>query len=101
MVCSNGGTYTNPLIIYNNDFVISLIIPVELTPQNLKDYVIGKQALITNETVIKAFSIVKNMQDYYAKKKCFKTLKYQNYQQYIRRQYCLKLIISLHFFYYF
>ncbi|WP_271811303.1 hypothetical protein [Clostridium beijerinckii] len=61
MVCSNGGTYTNPLIIYNNDFAISLIIPVELTPQNLKDYVIGQQALITSETVIKAFSIVKNM----------------------------------------
>ncbi|NRT72455.1 hypothetical protein [Clostridium beijerinckii] len=48
MVCSNGGTYTNPLIICNNDFAISLIIPVELTPQNLKDYVIGQQALITS-----------------------------------------------------
>ncbi|WP_279287125.1 hypothetical protein [Clostridium beijerinckii] len=42
MVCSNGETYTNPLIICNNDFDISLIIPVELTPQNLKDYVIGQ-----------------------------------------------------------
>lgn len=100
MVCSNGGTYTNPLIICNNDFAISLIIQVELTPQNLKDYVIGQQALITSETVIKACSIIKNMEDYYTKKKCFKTLKYRNYQQYIRRQYCLKLMISLHFFYY-
>ncbi|WP_173707022.1 hypothetical protein [Clostridium beijerinckii] len=36
---------------------------------NLKDYVIGQQALITIETVIKAFSIVKNMEDYYSKKK--------------------------------
>lgn len=69
MVCSNGGTYTNPLIICNNDFSISLIIQVELTPQNLKDYVIGQQALITSETVIKAFFYCKNMKDYYAKKK--------------------------------
>ncbi|WP_209013968.1 MULTISPECIES: hypothetical protein [Clostridium] len=61
MVCSNGGTYTNPLIICSNDFAISLIIQVELTPQNLKDYVIGQEALITSKTVIKAFSIVKNM----------------------------------------
>ncbi|WP_017212415.1 hypothetical protein [Clostridium beijerinckii] len=56
------------MIICNKDFAISLIIQVELTPQNLKDYVIGQQALITSETVIKAFSSVKNM-DYYAEKK--------------------------------
>lgn len=101
MVCSNDGTYTNSLIICNNDFAISLIIPVELIPQNLKDYEIGQQDLITSETVIKSFAIVKNMEDYYVKKKCFKTLKYRNYQQCIRRQYCLKLMVSLHFFYYF
>lgn len=59
IVCSNDGTYTNSLIICNNDFAISLIIPVELAPQNLKDYEIGQQALITSETVIKAFAIVK------------------------------------------
>jgi len=40
IVCSNGETYTNSLIICNNDYAISLIIPMELTPQNLKDYII-------------------------------------------------------------
>lgn len=40
IVCSNGETYTNSLIICNNDYAISLIIPLELTPQNLKDYMI-------------------------------------------------------------
>lgn len=40
IVCSNGETYTNSLIICNNDYAISLIIPMELTPQNLKDYMI-------------------------------------------------------------
>jgi len=40
IVCSNGAVYTNSLIICNNDYSISLIIPIELTPQNLKDYMI-------------------------------------------------------------
>ncbi|WP_238881767.1 hypothetical protein [Clostridium sp. YIM B02551] len=40
IVCSNGETYTNSLVICNNDYAISLIIPLELTPQNLKDYMI-------------------------------------------------------------
>lgn len=40
IVCSNGEVYTNSLIICNNDYAISLIIPLELTPQNLKDYMI-------------------------------------------------------------
>ena len=40
IVCSNGEVYTNSLIICNNDYTISLIIPIELTPQNLKDYMI-------------------------------------------------------------
>lgn len=40
IVCSNGEVYTNSLIICNNDYSISLIIPIELTPQNLKDYMI-------------------------------------------------------------
>lgn len=38
IVCNSGETYTNFLIICNNDYAISLIIPMELTPQNLKDY---------------------------------------------------------------
>lgn len=40
IVCSNGEIYTNSLIICNNDYTISLIIPLKLTPQNLKDYMI-------------------------------------------------------------
>lgn len=40
IVCSNGEVYTNSLIICNNDYAISLIIPLVLTPQNLKDYMI-------------------------------------------------------------
>jgi hypothetical protein len=40
IVCSNGEVYTNSLIICNNDYAISLIIPLELTPQNLIDYMI-------------------------------------------------------------
>ncbi|MDU1007015.1 hypothetical protein ONV75_04725 [Clostridium sp. LQ25] len=40
IVCSNGEVYTNSLIICNNDYAISLIISIELTPKNLKDYMI-------------------------------------------------------------
>jgi hypothetical protein len=40
ITCSNGEIYTNSLILCNNDYTISLIIPMELTPQNLKDYMI-------------------------------------------------------------
>lgn len=40
ITCSSGEVYTNPLILCNNEFGISLIIPMELTPQNLKDYII-------------------------------------------------------------
>ncbi|SHH32384.1 hypothetical protein SAMN02745196_00008 [Clostridium collagenovorans DSM 3089] len=40
IVCSNGEVYTNSLIICNNDYAVPLIIPIELTPQNLKDYMI-------------------------------------------------------------
>jgi hypothetical protein len=40
ILCSNGEAYTNSLILCNNDYSISLIIPIELTPQNLKDYMI-------------------------------------------------------------
>ncbi|AWI03120.1 hypothetical protein [Clostridium drakei] len=36
--CSNGGEYTNSLILCNNDFGISLIIPLSLTAKNLLDY---------------------------------------------------------------
>jgi hypothetical protein len=38
--CSNGKTYTNSLVLCNNDYSISLIIPMELTPQNLINYMI-------------------------------------------------------------
>ncbi|WP_346888823.1 hypothetical protein [Clostridium sp. UBA1056] len=40
IVCNNGEVYTNSLIICNNNYAITLIIPMELTPQNLKDYMI-------------------------------------------------------------
>jgi hypothetical protein len=40
ILCSTGEIYTNSLIICNNDYSVSLIIPIELTPQNLKDYMI-------------------------------------------------------------
>ena len=40
IVCSNGEIYTNSLILCNNDYAISLIIPLDLTPQNLKDYMV-------------------------------------------------------------
>lgn len=40
ILCSNSEAYTNSLILCNNDYAISLIIPMELTPQNLKDYMI-------------------------------------------------------------
>lgn len=40
IVCSNGEVYTNSLILCNNDYAISIIIPLELIPQNLKDYMI-------------------------------------------------------------
>ncbi|MCJ8173505.1 hypothetical protein [Clostridium botulinum] len=40
IVCSNGEVYTNSLILCNNDYGITLIAPLELTPQNLKDYMI-------------------------------------------------------------
>lgn len=38
--CVNGKEYTNSLILANNDYAISLVIPMELTPQNLKNYII-------------------------------------------------------------
>lgn len=40
IVCSDGEIYTNSLMLCNNDYAISLIIPMEITPQNLKDYMI-------------------------------------------------------------
>lgn len=40
ILCSNGEVYTNSLILCNNDYAISLLIPIKLTPQNLKDYMI-------------------------------------------------------------
>jgi hypothetical protein len=38
ITCSNGFIYTHCLILCNNDFGISLIIPFEITPANLKEY---------------------------------------------------------------
>lgn len=40
ITCSSGEVYTNSLILCSNEFGTSLIIPMELTPQNLKDYII-------------------------------------------------------------
>ncbi len=40
IICSNGEIYTNSLIICNSDYSISLLIPLELTPENLKNYII-------------------------------------------------------------
>lgn len=40
IVCNNGEIFTNSLILCNNEYSISLIIPMELTLQNLKDYMI-------------------------------------------------------------
>lgn len=40
ILCNKCDTYTNSLILCNNDYAISLIITMELTPQNLKDYII-------------------------------------------------------------
>ncbi|MBU3190159.1 hypothetical protein K9O30_13705 [Clostridium bowmanii] len=40
IVCSNGEVYTNSLILSNNDYAILLLIPMELTPQNLINYMI-------------------------------------------------------------
>jgi len=38
--CNNGKIYTNTLILCNSDYSISLIISMELTPENLKKYII-------------------------------------------------------------
>lgn len=41
IVCSNDKTYVNSLILCNNDYAISLIIPMEILPENLKNYIIN------------------------------------------------------------
>jgi hypothetical protein len=41
IICANGEIYTNSLILCNNDFGISFIMPLSITPQNLKDYIIA------------------------------------------------------------
>lgn len=41
IVCSNNKTYTNSLILCNNDYAISLIILMEILPENLKNYIIN------------------------------------------------------------
>lgn len=38
--CGNGEVFTNSLILCNNDYGISLIMPMELTTKNLKNYII-------------------------------------------------------------
>ncbi|WP_242829230.1 hypothetical protein [Clostridium butyricum] len=40
IICDNGEICTNSLILCNNDYAISIIIALDLTPQNLKDYMI-------------------------------------------------------------
>ena len=37
--CQNGQTYTNTLILSNNDFSITLIMPLEITPSILKNFI--------------------------------------------------------------
>lgn len=38
--CSDGQTFTHTLILCNNDFGISIFMPLEITPDNLKEYII-------------------------------------------------------------
>jgi hypothetical protein len=38
--CHNGEIFTNTLILCNNDFGIPIIMPLEITPENLKSYMI-------------------------------------------------------------
>ena len=33
--CSNGKVYTSSLVLFNSDYSISLIIPLEITPKNI------------------------------------------------------------------
>lgn len=40
VLCADGKVYTNSLVLCNNDYFISLIIPLQLTPQNLKKYMV-------------------------------------------------------------
>ena len=35
IICTNGNVYTNSLVLCNNDYSISLIIPFEILPENL------------------------------------------------------------------
>ena len=35
ILCAHGKVYTNSLVLCNNDYSISLIIPFEITPENL------------------------------------------------------------------
>jgi hypothetical protein len=37
--CSDGQVYTHTLILCNNDFGISIFMPFEITPDNLKEYI--------------------------------------------------------------
>ncbi|MGG7178342.1 hypothetical protein ACQPU1_12145 [Clostridium paraputrificum] len=39
ILCSNSEIFTNSLILCNNDYAISLMIPMGLTPQNLINYI--------------------------------------------------------------
>lgn len=38
--CQDGQVYTNSLILCNNDFGISYIMLLEITPDNLKEYIV-------------------------------------------------------------
>lgn len=38
--CSDGQIFTHTLILCNNDFGITIIMPLEITPQNLKEYIV-------------------------------------------------------------
>ena len=38
--CDNGEVYTSSLILCNNDYGISIVMPLEITPDNLKEYIV-------------------------------------------------------------
>lgn len=38
--CENGQVFTNSLILLSSDFSISVVMPLEITPDNLKGYIL-------------------------------------------------------------
>ena len=53
IVCDDGKAYTNSLVLCNSDYSISLIMPFEITPENLLNQMwknLMKQEVIRNDT---------------------------------------------------